>query len=127
MKVTMTWKQAHFGAVMSGLLQLPHTSSNGTGVEEEATHSSPGVGTMEVKEFCLDDVWGPVGTTQRVTIPPFGMVSIHGNTSVRGHWMQAHVLTEPTPGPQLPISGVLSVTYGELHLGPLGYPSVYKT
>ena len=23
-KVTMTWRQAHFGAVMSGSLQLPH-------------------------------------------------------------------------------------------------------
>ena len=23
-KATMTWKQDHFGAVMSGLLQLPH-------------------------------------------------------------------------------------------------------
>ena len=33
-KVTMTWKQTHFGAVMSGSLQLPHTSSNMTRVEK---------------------------------------------------------------------------------------------
>ena len=92
MKVTMTWRQTHFGAVMSGSLHLPCTNSNGTGVEEVLTHSSPGVGTMEVKEFCLGDVWGPVHTTWRVTIPPFGTVSIHGNTSVRGHCMQVHML-----------------------------------
>ena len=27
-KVTTTWRQAHFGAVMSGSLQLTHTSSD---------------------------------------------------------------------------------------------------
>ena len=81
----MTWRQAHFGAVMSGSLQLSHT--NKIGVEKEAIHSSPGINTVDVKEFCLDNVWGPVHTTQRVTIPPFGTVSIHGNTSVRGHCM----------------------------------------
>ena len=55
-KVTTTWKQAHFGAVMSGSLQLPHTGPNGAGVEKEVVHSSPRADTMEVKEFCLDDV-----------------------------------------------------------------------
>ena len=43
MKVTMTWRQAHFGAVMSGLLQIPHTGSNGTRVKKEVIHSSWGV------------------------------------------------------------------------------------
>ena len=46
-KVTMTWKQAHFRAVMSGLLQLPHTGSNGTGVEKDVAPSSPRIDTME--------------------------------------------------------------------------------
>ena len=32
-KVTTTWRQAYFGSIMSGSLQLPHTGSNGTGVE----------------------------------------------------------------------------------------------
>ena len=68
-KVTMTWKHAHFGAVMFGLLQLAHTSSNTTGVEKEVTHSSPKGDPMEVREFCLDDVRGPVHTTQMVTTP----------------------------------------------------------
>ena len=86
-KATTIWKQAHFGAVMSGSLQLPCTSSNGTGVEKDVIHFSPGVDTMEVKEFCCDGVQDPVHTTQRVTIPPFSIVSIHGNTSVRGHCM----------------------------------------
>ena len=69
-----------------------------------------------VKEFCLEDVWGPVHTTQKVTIPPFGTVSVHRNTSVRGHCMQVHVLTEPMPGPQLSTAVVPTATYGELHL-----------
>ena len=93
-KATMTQRQAHFRAVMSGLLQVSPT--NGTGVEKEAIHSSLGIDTVDVKEFCLDDVWGPV-----CTIHPFGMVSTHGNTSVRGHCMQVHLLVEPTPGPQV--------------------------
>ena len=29
--------------------------------------------------------------------PQFGTVSIHDNTSVRGHCMQVHMLAEPTP------------------------------
>ena len=55
-KATTTWKQAHFGAAMCRSLQLPCTGSNGTGVEKEIIHSSPRGGTMEVKEFCLEDV-----------------------------------------------------------------------
>ena len=41
MKVTKTLRQAHVGTVMSGSLQLPHASSDGTGVEKEVIHSSP--------------------------------------------------------------------------------------
>ena len=115
--MTMTWRQAHFRTVMSRSLQLPHTSANGTRVEKEVIHSSPGVNTIEVKEFCLDDVKGPVHTTWRFTIPPFSTVSIHGDTSVRGQCMQVHMLTEQTPGPHLSTSVVPTVTYGELHLG----------
>ena len=69
MKVTTTWRQAHFGAVMSGSLQLPHMGSNGTGVEKKVIHSSLRGDTVEVKEFCLDNVTGPVHTTWKVTIP----------------------------------------------------------
>ena len=50
-KVTTIWRQAHFGVVMSGSLQLPDTSSNTTEVEKEVTHSSPGGDPMEPKEF----------------------------------------------------------------------------
>ena len=97
----MTWRQAHLKAVMSGLLQLPHTGQNGTRDQgaKGGVHSSLGVDTLRLKEFCLDDVQGPVCTTWRVTIPPFGTVSIHSNTSVRGHCMWVHVLAEPTLGP----------------------------
>ena len=114
-KATMTWRQAYIRAVMSGSPQLSHTSSNRTRVEKDAIHSSLEIDTVGVKEFCLDDVQVPVHTTQRVTIPPFGTVSIHGNISVRGHCMWVHVLAEPTLGPMLPTSVVLTVPYRELH------------
>ena len=121
-KVTITWRQAHFGAVMSGPLQLPHTSSNTTGVKKEVIHSSLRVVPMEVREFCLDDIRGPVHTTWKVTIPPFSTISVHTNTSVRGHCMGIHILTELMAGPQLPTAVVPTVTYGELHPGSSGVP-----
>ena len=121
-KVTMTWKQAQFGAVMSGSLLLPHTSSNTTGVGKEVIHSSPKGDPMEVREFCLDDVRGPVHITWTVTIPPFSTLIMHTNTSVKGHGMWVHVFKEPTPCLQLPIAVVPMATYRELHLGSLRVP-----
>ena len=115
-KATMMWRQAHFGTVMSGSLQLPCASSNKTGVEKEVSHSSLRDDPMEVSKFCLNDVRGPVHTTQ-VTIPPFSTVSVHANSSVKGHCMQVHVLMELMPGPQVPAAVVPMATYRELHLG----------
>ena len=100
---------------MSGSLQLPHITSSKMGKEEEVSHSSPGSHPVEVQKFSLDDVRGPVCTTQKVTIPPVGTVSVHANTSFKGHCMQAHVLMELMLGPHLPAAVVLTVTYGELH------------
>ena len=77
---------------------------------------------MEVRKFCLNNVRGPVHTTQKVTIPPFSTISVHTNSSVRGHCMWVHMLTEPTQGPQLPAVVVPMVTYGELHPGSLRVP-----
>ena len=96
--------------------------SSKTGVEEEVGHSSPESDPVELQKFCLDDVGGPVCTTQKVTILPFSTVSVHANTSVKGHCMWVHVLTEPMPGPQLPAEVVLTATYGELHPGSSGVP-----
>ena len=72
---------------------------------------------MEVRKFCLDDVRGPVHTTQKVTISPFRTVNVHANSNVKGHCMWVHVLMELMPGPQLPAEVVQTVTYGELHPG----------
>ena len=72
--------------------------------------------------FCLEDAWAHVCTTQKVTIPPFRTISIPGNTSVQGHWMQIHMLGEPAQGPQLSVSMVLTATYGEVCLGSFGVP-----
>ena len=102
---------------MSGLLQLPHTSSNKTGVEKEVCHSSHRDDPMEVRKFCLNNVRGPVHITQKVTIPPFSTVSVHANSSVKGHCMQVHVLMELMPGPQLHTAVVLMATYRELYPG----------
>ena len=114
-KVTTTWQQAHFGAVMSGLLQLSHASSDKNRVEEEAKCSSQEGDHMEVCRFCLNDVWGLVHTTQKVTILPFSTISVHGNSGVKGHCMWVHVLTEPMPGPQLLAAVVPMPSYGGLH------------
>ena len=69
---------------------------------------------MEVQKFQLDDVKGLVHTTQKVTIPPFSTINVWANTSVRGHCMRVHVLTEPALGPQLPAAAVPTATYREL-------------
>ena len=116
-KATMTWQQAYFGGVISGSLQLPHGSPDKNSVEEGAKHSSQEVDPVEVWKFSLDDIKGLVHTMQNVTILPFGMVNVHASTSVKGHCMQVHVLTELMPGPQLPAAVVPTATYGELYPG----------
>ena len=90
--------------------------------EEEVSHSSHGSDPVEVQKFSFDDVRGPANTTQKVTILPFSTVSVHANTSVKGHCMWVHVHTEPMLGPQLPVAVVPTATYGELHPGPSRVP-----
>ena len=116
-KVTMTWQQAHFRAVMPGSLQLSHGNSDKERMGEGAKCSSQEGDPVEVWMFSLDDVKGPVHTTQKVTILPFGTVNVCASTSVKGHCMWVHVLMELMPGPQLPAAVVPMVTYGELHPG----------
>ena len=116
-KATMMWRQAHFGAVMSGSLQLSHNSSDQSEVTTGTTSSSEQGDTVEVQKFQLNDIKGLVHTTQEVTIPPFSTVNIWANTSVKGHCMCIHVLTELVLGPQLPAAVVPTATYWELHPG----------
>ena len=116
-KATMTWRQAHFGAVMLGLLQLSHSSSDKSEMTKGATSSSQKSDPVKVQKFQLNDVKGPVHTTQKVTIPSFGTINVRANTSVKGHCMWVHVLMEQALGPQLPSSVVSTATYGELHPG----------
>ena len=82
---TMAWKQAHFGVVMSGLLQLPYTDSKEEVEMGKEVTPSPSSNPTASRGFCLDDIWGPVCTAQKVTVPPFGTFSIHGNTGVHRH------------------------------------------
>ena len=54
-RASVTWKQAHFGAVMSGLLQLSHKGTEGDGVLKGSC-SLCGPNPPMPKESCLDDV-----------------------------------------------------------------------
>ena len=111
-KATATWQQAHFGAVMSGSLQLFHSSSEKLALQNSSGESDP----VEVWKHQLDGVKGAVCTTQ-VTIPPFQTMILKGNAGIKGHCMKVHVLMEPALGPQLPAAVVPIATYGELHPG----------
>ena len=79
--------KAHFGAVMSGSLQLSHSSSDKSEMTKGATSSSQKSDPVQVQKFQLNDVKGLVCTTQKVTILPFGTINVWANTSVRGHCM----------------------------------------
>ena len=57
-KATMTWKQAHFGAVMSGSLQLPSKGTMGDRDVVKGATPSTAPDPTAPKEFCLDDNQG---------------------------------------------------------------------
>ena len=103
-------------------LKLSHSCSCENSTGEGAKCSSQKGDPVEVWKFSLNDKKGLVYTTQKVTILPFSTINVHASTSVKGHCMWVHVLTEPTPGPQLPAAVVPTVTYGELHPGSLREP-----
>ena len=113
-RANVTWKQAHFGAVMSGLLHLPLKGTKGEWVLKGNTpsaapdHPAP-------KEFYLDDVQEHVHTTWKVTIPLFGTINILGKTDIQGHCIWDHVLAKPAQGSQLLASIVPTTMYEELH------------
>ena len=94
-RATVTWRQAHFGAVMSRSLRLPHTMSKEDREVRKEVTPSPSFDPAASRRFCLDDVWGQVLITQKVTNPPFGTVHSHGHTGVWEHCMQVIVLAKP--------------------------------
>ena len=112
-KATATWQQTHFGAVMSGSLQLFCSSSEKLAKQNLSGESDP----VEVQKHQLDGVKGAVCTTQKVRIPPFQTMTLKGNAGIKGHCMKEHVLMEPALGPQLPVAVVPIATYGEIHPG----------
>ena len=61
-KVTTMRRQAHFGAVMLGSLQLSCMSSNKSGIGEKISHPCQSGDPMEVEKFCFNDVRGLVHT-----------------------------------------------------------------
>ena len=107
---------------MLGLLHLSRSSSDKPKPGEKLKNSSQENDPVEVWKSQLDGVKGAVHTTQKVTIPPFHMVKVGANASVKGHSMKVHVLMEPALSPQLPASVAPIATYGELHPGSLRVP-----
>ena len=59
-RATVTWRQAHFGAVMSGSLQLAHTTSKEDGEVGKEVTPSPSSDPAASRKFCLDDIQEPV-------------------------------------------------------------------
>ena len=98
-------------------LQLSHSSSDRSKPGEKLKDFSQENDPVKVWKSQLDGIKGTVHTTQKVTIPPFHMVKVGTNTSVKGHCMKVHVLTEPELSPQWPALLVPIATYGELHPG----------
>ena len=123
-KATMTWRQAHLGAVMLGSLQLSGSSSDKSEVKKGATSFSQQGDTVEVWKFQLNDIKSSVCTTQKVTIPPFSTINVWANTSVKdtaceymSSWCQYLVSScQQQWYPQLPM--------GNYTLVPQGYQSV---
>ena len=66
-KATATWQQAHFGAVISGSLQLSHGSSGKLAKQNLSGESDP----VEVQKYQLDGVNGAVALHRRSQSPHF--------------------------------------------------------
>ena len=79
---TAMWKQVHFGAGLSGSLQLPNKCTKGDGGAESGVTPSVAPNPTASKEFCLDNTQGHVHTTQKVIIHPFRTINIHSLTDV---------------------------------------------
>ena len=59
-KATVTWKQAYFGTVMSGSLQLPCKGTKRDSDAERGIAPSVACNPTVLKEFCLDGLQGHV-------------------------------------------------------------------
>ena len=57
------WRQAHFGAVMLGSLQLSHSGSSKSKMKEGVNCSPQQSDSVKVWKFQLDDVKGLIHTT----------------------------------------------------------------
>ena len=64
---TVTWQQTHFGAVMSGLLQLSHSSSEKLKIENFSRENDP----VEVQKYHLDGVKVLFAPHRRSQFHPF--------------------------------------------------------
>ena len=74
-RATVTWRQTHFAAIMSGSLQLPCTTSKEdreVGKEVTPSQSSDPAAS---RGFGLNDVQGPVHTTQKLPFPHLGLLA----------------------------------------------------
>ena len=107
------WRQAHFGAVMSGSLQLPHTSPTGNWGGKQVSHSSLRGDPMEVREFCLDNVREAQSTPHRRSHPPIQHSKCaHQFQCQRTLYVGPHAHRTNVRSP-VAYSGSTEMTYGE--------------
>ena len=115
-RATMTWKQAHFGAVMSGSLQLPNKGTRGDrgAVKrlfplQPLTLLHPRISTWMIARASLHH---RVGQHSSIWIHQYSWQ----HRCLRALHVGSHACQACTR-PQLPTSIVLTATYGELHTG----------
>ena len=123
-RATVTWRQAHFGADMSGLLQLPCITSKEDGEVGKEVTPSPSSNPAASRRFSLDDIWGLVHTTQT---PPFGTVSIHSHTGVQDTACGSMCLPNLHKAPNCLHLWFQLLPMGSYTWGPLEYQSVSET
>ena len=126
-RATVTWRQAHFGAIMSGSLQLPCTTSKEDREVGKEVTPSPSSDPAASRRFCWNDIWGLVHTTQKVTIPHLGLLAfmatqVSGDTACRSLCL----LNQHEAPNCLPLWFQL-LPMGSCTMGPLDYQSASET
>ena len=126
-KATTTWKQAHFGAVMLGSLQLSHSSSDKSEVTKGATSSSQQGETVEVWKFWLNDVKGSVHQHRKSPFPHLALSMYEPAPVSRDTACKYMPHRAGAWSPVASSSGTHSNLWGTTLVVPEGYQSVCTT
>ena len=121
-RATMTWKQAHFGAAMSRLFQLPHKGARGDGMLWRGSLPSTASKPTMPKEFSLDNVQGHVHTTQRSPFLCLGPSIYMATQTLKGTVCRSTCLLSQHQVPSCSFPLYHPTTYGELQPGSFQVP-----